>query len=630
MRHVQTVLVLTALAGCGGNNNMMGPCMPGAAECVNEQVARVCASDNTWVSEPCQAGSTCMNGMCVAKTDVACKPTDSTCMDTTHALVCNTNGVGFMSVSCPMGTVCQGNGVCVGTCIVGSSKCVNASTTATCMDGFNYVESACMPGMTSCVTTTAMGASVPAVACMPMGCPASGTVTCGNKLMDPNSTDPNFSSSCVASPSGLHWQVEQCVIAGTCVPGVGCSPTCTPGAMRCAPGSPGASLGIQTCGMDGKWGASVACNAPNTAAQVCMLVNSAPVCGDLLCVGSSGACESDGYHPCVNGKVSTTAMPCAMGVCVATGTASAGTGGYTPGSCQAQCAPGDQRCDGTSGVTAAYQTCVNGRWSSTPTNCAANKCLQYNDPTTNGLRTVCGVCVPGTHRCTDNMGVVGGTTDIETCDPTGAWGAHTACAAGSCQFNGVSDFACLAQCVPGSTVCVGTAPVPAPNALHPGTIAAVVCNQNGTLPPVPLAGDCAGASPPASCCLAGTSCRKSVNGQPIGMGTASCVQCVGPSVNGGNEYGLVDTMCPTATSESVCTANNTWPATATTCTTSCTTETNGGTCFTCFGTAPTACSNSAFMAHGLGTCGTSPCGGTPDCCLGECSGATAPTPSVCQ
>jgi hypothetical protein len=350
-----------------------------------------------------------------------------------------------------------------------------------------------------------------------------------------------------------------------------------------------------------------------------------------LCLGNPGACEADGYHPCVNGKISPTAMPCAMGVCVASGVASVATGGYTPGGCQAQCAPGDQRCDGSVGLTKLYQTCVNGRWSSTSMSCATNACQQYADPTTNGPRTVCGVCAPGSHRCTDNMGVVGGTTDIETCDPTGAWGTQAPCAAGACQFNGVTDFMCLAQCVPGTTVCVSTAPVTAPNPQHPGTIAAVVCNPNGMLPAIPSQADCSSASPPATCCAAGTSCRKSVNGQAIAAGTAACVQCVGPSVSGGNENGLVDTYCPTTTSESQCTATNQWPATPTTCTTSCTPETTAGTCATfCFGSPPFGCTNSASIAHGGTGCSNAACGSTPDCCLGFCAGAPANTPAVCQ
>jgi hypothetical protein len=624
MRKLGLVCVVVFL-GCGSSSNN-GPCTPGAAECVNDMIARVCAPDSTWISEPCQAGSTCMAGGCVAKTDVACKPTDSTCMDSTHALVCNTNGVGFMSVDCPTGTVCQGLGLCVGTCIVGSSKCIGTGGVATCTDGFTFTEAACMPGMTSCVTTSATGAAVPTVACQPMQCPTAGSTVCGNKSTDANNTDPNFASTCVASPQGLHWQVEQCAVAGSCSPGVGCSPTCVPGAMRCAP----TNIGTQTCGTDGKWGAAMTCTpSASGQLQMCMTVSGAPVCGDLVCFSNTGACESDGFHPCVNGKVSATAMACTTGVCVATGAPSNATGGFTPGSCQAQCASGDQKCVGTAGTTVSYQTCVNGRWSSTTSTCATNKCVQYTDPATGGSRTVCGVCAPGSHRCTDNTGTPGGVTDIETCDGTGNWGTHTACNVGQCTPSGGDAF-CGAQCVPGTTLCVGTAPVAPSVPAHPGTIAAVVCTAGGLIPAVPLATDCSGGTPPASCCAAGTSCRKGPSGQAVGTGVAACVQCVGGNIAGGNEIGLVDSMCTDATHDEVCGTDNKWPASPTACTTSCVPEAVGGTCVNCFGTAPFACSASAFVAHGLAPCGTAACGSTSDCCVGDCAGTGTPAPAVCQ
>src|SRR5207248_11262492 len=46
---------------------------------------------------------------------------------------------------------------------------------------------------------------------------------------------------------------------------------------------------------------------------------SAPTCGDKVCTAFTGACESDGFHPCANGKVSGTAQECALGICVSTG-----------------------------------------------------------------------------------------------------------------------------------------------------------------------------------------------------------------------------------------------------------------------------------------------------------------------
>jgi hypothetical protein len=367
-----------------------------------------------------------------------------------------------------------------------------------------------------------------------------------------------------------------------------------------------------------------------------MTSNGAPICGDPLCVSNTGACESDGFHPCVDGKIAAAAQACSSGSCVATGTASSATNGFTPGQCQAECATGDTKCAGVSGTTVNYQTCVNGRWSGTTTACASNKCIQYADATTSAPRTVCGLCAPGSHRCTDNMGNAMATgSDIETCDSTGAWGAHAGCAAGSCAPSGL-DAACFAQCVPGATVCVGTAPVGAPNPLHPGTIAQVVCTAQGTLPAVPLAADCTGGTPPPSCCVAGTSCRKGPSGQPVGTGSAACVACVGSALAGGNELGLVDSMCPTATTIEACQADNTWAA-ATACSPgpTCVTETAGGTCGTfCPGG---TCSQSNLASHGtscqnlFGNPSVTPCGAVGDCCVVACGGgAGGPTPAICQ
>ena len=159
------VAVIAVLASCSSDSSKS--CSAGQMECVTDQIARVCASDNTWTSSPCYSGSTCMGGSCVASQNVTCLATDSACMDATHALVCNANGVGFTSVDCPTATTCQGFGLCVGTCIVGSSRCKNTNVVQTCSDGFTYMDANCMPGMTSCVLTSAATAPVSSAACMP-------------------------------------------------------------------------------------------------------------------------------------------------------------------------------------------------------------------------------------------------------------------------------------------------------------------------------------------------------------------------------------------------------------------------------------------------------------------------------
>jgi hypothetical protein len=557
---------------------------------------------------------------CVLKADLACNSTDSGCVDSTHAVVCNSDGMGFKSVTCPTGTTCQSFGTCVGSCVVGSSRCSGTGIVQTCMDGFTYTDTDCMPGTTSCVGTSSPSAIIQTAACKPMGCSATSAV-CGDKAADPNNTDVNYASTCVSSPAGMHWQSEQCALPGSCLPGSGCTQQCVPGAQRCN------GLGIQTCNTNSVWGTITACQPTATGAeQTCQVPSGAitPICGDPVCASYPGACEADGYHPCSNGKVSTSPQACTMGVCVGSGNV---YNGLTGGSCQAQCNVGDSRCDGNE----AYQICTsNHTWSSTVTNCPVNgtdACVSFTDPASGGGRTLCGVCAPGTHRCTDTAGVSGATgTDIETCDTTGHWGPHGACSVGGCQYQG-GDYACAAACFPGSTVCMGAAPVTAPNPTHPGTVNWGMCDTNGNLP-----------TNGGTACTSGTSCRRGPDGQPVGVGAAACVTCVGSDIPQGNESGDVDGFCTTGTTLETCTSTNQWSAAAACPNTapaygSCKQE---GTAY-CNGYY--ACTNSYLTSIGYtngcasywGT-GFSAWGGTPDCCaVSYCQQTNGiPGPAACQ
>lgn len=630
------LLCLAALfaAACGSASGAGECSSPGTVECVNDRVSRVCASDKTWVAQSCASNEVCMGGSsgsgsgaggggCIAKADVSCNSTDSGCTDSTHALVCNADGMGFKSVACPPNTTCSGFGNCIGTCVVGSSRCNGTNVVQTCTDGFTYTDSDCMPGTTSCVTTTSANAAVQLAACKPMACQPSGT-QCGNKAADPNDTSVDYSSTCVASPAGMHWQSEQCAIPGSCVTGSGCVQTCVPGSQRCN------GLGIQVCNAQAQWGAITACQPTSTGAeQTCQTYSGYPICGDPVCAYYPGACEADGYHPCVMGKVSATAQACAQGVCVGGNVYN----GITGGSCQPQCNPGDTRCDGNE----AFEGCdANHRWSNTVTQCAANgtdHCIGYTDPTTGGSKTVCGACAPGSHRCTDSAGSPTGSplTDIQTCDATGHFpaGSYAPCSVGQCQSTG-SDAACVAQCVPNSTLCLGGAPATAPNPTHPGQVNWGLCDANGNIP-----------TSGGTACGAGTSCRKSANGQPVGTGANACVVCVGPNIAGGNEAGFTDTACVTTASPNsveTCNASNMWN-TPTVCSNTspytgvCKPE--GGLPF-CNGS---YCTNSYLTTIGYGGCagywgtGYQPWGSTPDCCsyAGAClltSGSVGP--AACQ
>jgi hypothetical protein len=432
---------------------------------------------------------------------------------------------------------------------------------------------------------------------MPASCVPQGTV-CGDKASDAASTDPNFASTCVSSPSGLHWQSEQCAIAGSCLQGSGCNQTCTAGEQRCN------SNGLQVCGSNGQWGTITACQPSATGAeQVCQYAAgySNPVCGDTVCSQAPGACEADGFHPCVNGKVAAAAQACAIGVCVST----SNVNGYNAGSCQAQCYPGDTRCASAE----AYEGCDNNyRWSSTVTQCpvsGTDRCVEYIDNASGGIKTLCGDCAPGTHQCTNNSGVPGGTF-IESCDSTGHWGAPATCSMGQCGYAG-ADYACMMQCTPNSTVCLGGTPAAPPNPQHPGTDHWGTCDAQGNLP-----------TTGGTACAASTSCRKHSNGQVIGTGANACVQCVGSD----NELGLTDSACATASTIETCSAGNTWAA-ASTCsaaapyTGSCRPEGNIAACSTAY-----YCSNTTLLYYGYGGCsgyyGSSytygQYGSTPDCC----------------
>src|SRR5690349_10342979 len=113
------LLICSALAACGSASGKGQCSTTGAVECVSTSLSRVCASDGTWVSQTCADNETCSGTTgCVLKSDLACNATDSGCVDATHAIVCNSDGMGFKSVTCPTGTTCSGFGTCIGSCVV--------------------------------------------------------------------------------------------------------------------------------------------------------------------------------------------------------------------------------------------------------------------------------------------------------------------------------------------------------------------------------------------------------------------------------------------------------------------------------------------------------------------------------
>jgi hypothetical protein len=660
------VVALVVAAGCGGTTNnyygsdggvgggssnvdAAGTCTANAKECVTMRVGRVCAADGTgWVPLQCNLGEICQGGDCAPDPNAACNPGDGACTDATHGLVCNDNGMGFKMVTCPANTTCAGPGLCQGSCVVGESICLDVNTVATCVDGQKLTTLSCTRGTSACVqtgTTPIQTAACKPAACTPL--PSGCDGVCGDKTAGATNTNPGFESFCTATPDGYKWMAVQCPSPTSCNPAgnactgggtsAACVSACTPGQTRCD----GTGQGIQTCGADGNWGADSPCVATASGKQqLCVFDSSSgqPVCGDPLCGAHPGACEPDGFHACVNGKVAATATACTTGTCVADG---APIDGLTPGRCVAECKAGDSHCNGPAG----YQTCVNGLWSSTNTACPSVQCFDSVDPTTMGPRAICGVCAPGTHRCTNSSGVAGPTgTDIEICSAAGQWSAHLACSVGQCQPSAIlmsTDPACIAECVPNAPVCVGGAPAAPPNPLHPGQVAVVTCSSTGLLPAAPTAMQCAGTPPPAGCCPSGTTCRTGPSGTPVQSTNtmAACVVCVGPMITGGNEAGLVDTLCTTAgmsSSLQTCQNNNTW-GTPSGCQSTCVSEAGAIGTPTCADCGGGPCSNSFLItitgqgcsANGLGN--PQACGGVTDCCAITCSPAPPPpTPGFCQ
>jgi hypothetical protein len=345
------------------------------------------------------------------------------------------------------------------------------------------------------------------------------------------------------------------------------------------------------------------------------------LCGDAVCASYAGACDSSGeLRPCGPDGRLGAAQACPAGICTAFGSLQ---GGVQPGACSAACKSGDERCVSL-GAT-SYQACANGLWSA-PVECGdagGGICFGFSGPTGRPSR-VCGVCAPGTHRCSGIDGVDGGRTDaaVQTCDASGQWGPSAVCMVGSCTTSANGDAACLAQCVPGTTVCVGLSkPSGIPSIA--GTSATGTCTPEGFLP---LWSDCPGTQ----------ACRKASSGAAIG-----CVACVGPDVVGGNEQAQVDARCTTSDAGVAgverCQSGNTYAGAndgACPASTSCTTSTVARQCGSCLG-GGLPCSNANLQTYGY-TCQTYgvgvpvACGSTPDCCNYYCGSTSGPSIAHCQ
>jgi hypothetical protein len=595
MRNVSLGFVLCfVLGGCTTNNNTYivgddgggtggpgadagGPiCTPGAKDCVDDTLARVCAPDGlSWVGKQCASGETCMAGDCKFDvTNASCTPGDGACVSASMAVVCNDSGIGYKQVTCPTGTNCGGAGLCFGTCVVGESRCDNAGTISTCTDGNTFTPAACPSGQL-CVGLQSMpygiAKCVSSNDCQPDPTGNGCDTVCGNKL-NPSADQTKFTSTCVATSDGFKWQVSGCLAPQTCSPTAGqcgslltvatqagCASECNPGDKICGADQ----AGVLTCdATTGKFGAEVPCDL--ATGQVCFLSGNTAICGDPICsTGAKGICvvDTDGVsklRECTNGRLATTLTACATGLCQPDLTVPAPPTG-TAGACIADCQSGDMRCNGTGPAGPnAIQTCgANGVWNAATTACgpAANMAVCFNYTGTNGRpAAMCGACQPGTDRCVNGGGTEVPTgPNIELCGATGQWGASVACTVGVCnEFAAPPLAACMADCIPNQKLCIGMPKMQQmmSGLVIDGTDMMATCPMNGMMPTS------------GTTCTGLTSCRKDQAGNALG-----CVTCVG----GTNENGITDTRCsnmagtgPGNAAVQVCNSSNMW-ATPTQC-----------------------------------------------------------------
>lgn len=560
-------------------------CKAGEKACASERLAKICDSDGTsWIGLSCRTSEVCSNGACVVSTKAVCDPDEGRCDDYDNALIrCLKDGVGYEKVACPADTHCgygsssNGSGyACVGdVCAIGSA-CVAQTTEESvessilkmvvreCADGKSYKYSRCEVNE-RCVQITPWLAQ-----CMdqPTNCNP-GEVVCG----DPSATavDKTLFSVCVDDPQngkeGARWIVNKCEGANfACDPAAAdagsqlpCSKECTPGEERCAPPAErpvDITHARQVCKEDGTWGDATPCSTGAQSYQVCAKTYQLPgklpktVCADPVCArngvlveeGTSACLNETQYLPCdpATGQLadSAGAKNCPSGLCLPTVSPTAGSfyttaraeDGRIRGAClDPFCKAGDQMCVKTIPVnssddpeyTSRYISCADtGKWNTKPSNCANNeRCIDYQTHDQIWHMICGGNCVPGSQGCTGE----GSATDkIRTCDKNGDWSVATDCAFGICNS---SRSECIAECLPKEKRCVGITKS-ATDGFHQGTHAMVTCGDKGVW------------SVDQTACEGTTTCRASGAGVVLG-----CVECVGPSVIGGNEEKLVDSRC---------------------------------------------------------------------------------------
>ncbi len=543
---------LLAIAGCkndsSNNNNNNGTpkvCTADTKECVDSKHLRICSTEGSeWYNVTCDADETCDAGAC--KKDeppetplIVCFPGDGKCMPGTpdKSLLCNSTGTGFNATDCPTGTACVGGGVCVGVCAVGSSTCLDGKTVATCTNGTGYTTTTCTASEACVITGDSPfdTAACKASECQPAldGC----DFVCGNKT-DSSADQTKFVSICIETTNGWKWTALGCAAnevcdsqgGNTCAGGLkaeaACAAECSDGDSFCT------GIGTRVVCTNGTYGAPIDC----ADGKFCFgdpKNSNAALCGDEVCALGDGTCLADGtLRSCdATGNLVATGAACATGLCVQVNVTSEG---LPAGKCIDVCKDGETQCVGEAGVSITFKTCVMGRWAALE-NCTSGLC--YAAPSSDGrLSTICGECQPQSGECGDFD--ADDRRPVRFCAANGTWGDFTDCTLGTCVVSGDS-AACVAQCVPGSKVCMGDSV----DSLYVATEADGTCTSFGLRPDT------------STQCTGNRTCRIDVGGNVLG-----CVECVY-----NNEHGLVDSECRNDDEDiRFCTPSNTWAA-ATAC-----------------------------------------------------------------
>ncbi|MGD8859132.1 MAG: hypothetical protein PVI30_03915 [Myxococcales bacterium] len=569
-------------------------CTPGARECGSAETEKVCDRDGSkWIEQACDDGEQCLVDRCAPDPDASCD-VPSRCLDNKTALRCLGEDRGFEMVSCEGDTYCE-DGRCRGNICALGSVCAGDNQIVECVDGETLRTSQC--GVNEACKQDGDRAECVAKTCEP------GDIVCGDPLDD--SVDPLTTySQCrggALTESGLpEWVHGECTGLLECDPvsaalGNPCQQECTPGAQTCLQDPlSGIADGWAECQDDGTWGAVTSCNTGGLRQQCAIKRNLdasvlpeaicvAPVCAHVITNqdGEGGACVGPQIQRCNDEGQLEDAEDCEVGICRVT-LLETQSDGRVPAACDEdiECEEGEQRCllDGII-PSSLYQVCENGFWAAKLETCEDDAtCRDYLNG--EGLRrTICGSdCAPGEKRC--NI-----SDQVETCADDGTWGNAVTCSAGVCDVLSSEpprDAACVLECVPGEVVCTG-AVVAASDGLNTGYAQESVCDDDGVL------------GAPAAC-PADTACRVSSAGAHTG-----CVECVGPDVLGGNQWGYMDTRCDPAasTQHQECQADNTWAdSRACSAGTSCyvATDATCGSCYINGALAPT-CSETALQAQ---------------------------------